>query len=81
MIPDRVRQRAIEILRERRQQLSTHIEDTQKAPIEERNAAYDALIESKNFEIELPLFEAKYPGEFDKIAARRRRMAMEASNG
>lgn len=72
MIPSKVRQRAIELLRERRQLLSTHMQNTEQAPIEERNAAYDALIDSPNFGQEYPLFEQQYPGEFQKIARRRR---------
>ncbi len=66
----------MEILRERRQQVSLQMQDTQVAPIEERNAAYDALVESNNFEAEYPLFEAQYPGEFQKIARRRRLAAL-----
>ena len=76
MIPKRVHDRAVEILRERRRQVSEQMQDTTIAPIEERNAAYDALLESERFDEEYPLFEAKYPGEFQKIAERRRRQAM-----
>ena len=75
MIPSRVHKRAVEILRERRQQASEQMQDTTVAPIEERNTAYDALIESPNFEQDYALFEQQYPGEFAKIAERRRRQA------
>lgn len=75
MIPARVHQRAVEILRERRAKISDRMQDTEKAPIEERNAAYDALVDSPNFAEDYAAFEAQYPGEFVKIA-RRRRQAM-----
>lgn len=72
MIPARVYKRAVELTEERLRAVLVSMQDTQTAPIEERNAAYDALVGSANFGQEYELFEAKYPGEFQKIARRRR---------
>ena len=77
MIPQRVYRRAVELTKQQLREALAAMQDNEIAPIEERNAAYDALLESDDFEGEYPLFEAKYPGEFQKIAERRRRKAME----
>ncbi|GEM_PF-4795662 len=75
MIPSKIYRRAVEITEERLRKVLEQLHEEPEINTDLMNEAYDNLINSDQFDVEFEAFEAAFPGQFYKIAERRRRLA------